>query len=125
MFGIAECAILTAMTRGSCFGVISILQNSVARHLRHLRERRLEHLCAGDRPLGLSVAEVEGGDSTYERMLAVGTQLRDDDGAQVLIMGCAGMAKFREPLQVALEVPVIDPVQAAASMATGAVAPSC
>ena len=125
VFGIAECAILTAMTRGSCFGVISILQNSVARHLRHLRERRLEHLCAGDRPLGLSVAEVEGGDSTYERMLAVGKQLRDDDDAQVLIMGCAGMAKFREPLQDALEVPVIDPVQAAASMAIGAVGVSC
>jgi Asp/Glu/hydantoin racemase len=121
VFGIAECAILTAMTRGSSFGVISILQNSVARHLRHLRERRLEHLCAGDRPLGLSVAQVESGDSTYERMLAVGTQLREDDGAQVLIMGCAGMAKFREPLQDALDVPVIDPVQAAASMAIGAV----
>jgi len=125
VFGIAECAILTAMTRGSCFGVISILQNSVARHLRHLRERRLEHLCAGDRPLGLSVAEVEGGDSTYERMLAVGTQLRNDDGAQVLIMGCAGMARFREPLQDVLEMPVIDPVQAAASMAIGVVGLSC
>jgi Asp/Glu/hydantoin racemase len=67
------------------------------------------------------VAEVESGDSTYERMLAVGAQLRDDDGAQVVIMGCAGMARFREPLQDALEVPVIDPVQAAASMATGVV----
>ena len=121
VFGIAECAVLTAMTRGSSFGVISILQNSVARHLRHLRERRLEHLCAGDRPLGLSVAQVESGDSTYERMLAVGTQLRDDDGAEVLIMGCAGMARFREPLQDALDVPVIDPAQAAASMAIGAV----
>ena len=121
VFGIAECAILTAMTRGSSFGVISILHNSVARHMRHLRERRLAHLCAGDRPLGLSVAQVESGDSTYERMLSVGTQLRDDDGAEVLIMGCAGMAKHRAPLQEALRVPVIDPAQAAVSMAIGAV----
>lgn len=121
VFGIAECAILTAMTRGSSFGVISILHNSVARHMRHLRERRLEHLCAGDRPLGLTVAQVESGDSTYERMLAVGTQLRDEDGAQVLIMGCAGMARHREPLQEALQVPVIDPAQAAVSMAIGTV----
>ena len=30
VFGIAECAILTAMTRGTSFGVISILANSVA-----------------------------------------------------------------------------------------------
>ena len=103
------------------FGVISILHNSVARHLRHLRERRLEHLCAGDRPLGLSVAEVEGGDSTYERMLTVGTALRDEDGAEVIIMGCAGMARHREALQDALGVPVIDPVQAAATIAIGTV----
>ena len=121
VFGIAECAILTAMTRGSSFGVISILHNSVARHMRHLRERRLEHLCAGDRPLGLTVAQVESGDSTYERMLAVGTQLRDEDGAQVLIMGCASMARHREPLQEALQMPVIDPAQAAVSMAVGTI----
>ena len=121
VFGIAECAILTAMTRGSSFGVISILHNSVARHFRHLRERGLAHLCAGDRPLGLTVAEVESGASTYERMLKVGTQLRDEDGAEVIVMGCAGMAKHRRPLQDALGVPVIDPTQAAASMAIGVV----
>ncbi|MFT5449644.1 MAG: allantoin racemase [Gammaproteobacteria bacterium] len=121
VFGIAECAILTAMTRGSSFGVISILQNSVARHMRHLRERRLEHLCAGDRALGLSVAEVESGDNTWSRMLSTGTALRDEDGAEVIIMGCAGMARHRIPLQDALGVPVIDPTQAATGMAIAAV----
>ena len=121
IFGIAECAILTAMTRGSSFGVISILQNSVARHMRHLRERRLDQLCAGDRPLGLSVAEVESGDSTWSRMLSTGTALRDEDGAEVIIMGCAGMARHRIPLQDALGVPVIDPTQAATGMAIAAV----
>lgn len=122
VFGIAECAVLTAMTRGSSFGVISILQNSVARHLRHLRERRLEHLCAGDRPLGLSVAEVASGESTYARMESVGERLRDDDGAEVIIMGCAGMARHRAPLERSLGIPVIDPAQAAASMALGTLA---
>ena len=42
VLGIAECAILTAMTRGSGFGVISILPDSIARHRRHLRERALD-----------------------------------------------------------------------------------
>ena len=121
VYGIAECAVLTAMTQGSKFGVISILGNSVARHYRHLRERRLDHLCAGDRPLGLTVAEVESGDSTFERMCEVGQRLRDDDGAEVVIMGCAGMAKHRLPLQQVLGLPVIDPAQAAASIAIGAV----
>ncbi len=122
VFGIAECAILTALSRGSSFGVISILEGSVARHMRHLRERQLQPLCAGDRPLGLSVAEVASGETTLERMKAVGRTLRDEDGAEVIIMGCAGMARHRRPLEDALGVPVIDPTQAAVTMAIGTVA---
>jgi Asp/Glu/hydantoin racemase len=43
------------------------------------------------------------------------------DGADVLIMGCAGMARHRRPLEDALGVPVIDPTQAAVAMAIGTV----
>src|SRR5690348_9548702 len=35
VLGIAECGILTAMTLGSKFGVIAILQKSIPRHLRY------------------------------------------------------------------------------------------
>ena len=122
VLGIAECAVLTALTRGASFGVISILPNSVARHRRHLRERALDGHCAGDRALGLTVAEVEGGAQTFARMCAVGRALRDEDGAEVIILGCAGMARHRRPLEAELGVPVIDPVQAAVTMAIGAVA---
>jgi len=68
VFGIAECAITTALTRGGQFGVIAILANSVGRHMRHMQERLLHPRCAGDRPLGLSVTDVEGGADTFERM---------------------------------------------------------
>jgi allantoin racemase len=122
VLGIAESAILTALTRGGSFGVISILSASIPRHEKHLRERNLHHQCAGDRALELSVAEVEAGTETFPRMLEIGTQLRDEDGAEVIIMGCAGMAKHRKPLEAALSMPVIDPTQAAASLAFGAVA---
>jgi allantoin racemase len=37
------------------------------------------------------------------------------------VMGCAGMARMRLPLEDALGIPVIDPTQAAAAMALGAV----
>ena len=36
-------------------------------------------------------------------------------------MGCAGMARHRRPLERALGIPVIDPTQAAVTMALGAV----
>ena len=121
VFGIAECAILTALTRAPSFGVISILSTSIQRHMRHLRERSLDARCAGDRALEMSVAEVESGERTYEKMVQVGRLLRDKDHAGAIIMGCAGMAKHRVPLERELGIPVIDPVQAAVGMAVTAV----
>jgi Asp/Glu/hydantoin racemase len=86
-----------------------------------MRERLLHNHCVGERALELTVAEVENSNDTYEKMLEVGTELRDKDGAEVIIMGCAGMAKYREALEKLLGVPVIDPTIAAAGMAINTV----
>ena len=69
----------------------------------------------------MSVAETASGENTLDRMIEVGTELRDMDSADVIVMGCAGMARHRRPLEAALGVPVIDPTQAAVVMAIGAV----
>jgi Asp/Glu/hydantoin racemase len=39
----------------------------------------------------------------------------------VIVLGCAGMARHRAPLEAALGIAVIDPTQAAVAMAIGAV----
>ena len=75
---------------------------------------------ASDRS-NMSVAETAAGERTLARMIEVGGALRDKDGADVIVMGCAGMARHRRPLEAALGVPVIDPTQAAVAMAIGAV----
>jgi Asp/Glu/hydantoin racemase len=121
VFGIAECGVLTALTRGGRFGVIAISQRSIARHVRYLRQMGLTERFAGERPLEMTVAETASGDRTLERMVDVGRQLKEQDGAETVIMGCAGMALHRKPLQDALGIPVIDPTQAAVAMALGAV----
>jgi Asp/Glu/hydantoin racemase len=54
-------------------------------------------------------------------MIEVGRMLVQQDGADVVVMGCAGMARHRAALQQALGIPVIDPIQAAISMVIGAV----
>jgi Asp/Glu/hydantoin racemase len=36
-------------------------------------------------------------------------------------MGCAGMARYRKPLQDELGIPVVEPTQAAVAMAIGRV----
>ena len=43
--------------------------------------------------------------------------LRDEFKANVILLGCAGMARYRQDLDGALEVPVIDPTQPATAAA--------
>ena len=122
VFGIAECGVLTALARGERFGVLAIAQRSIRRHIRYLRQMGLMERLAGERPLDMSVAETASGEQTLNKMIAVGSELRDTDGADVLVMGCAGMARHRKSLEDALGVPVIDPTQAAVTMAIGTLA---
>ena len=120
VFGIAECGVLTALARAERFGVIAIRQRSIARHMRYLRQMGLMDRLAGERPLELSVAE-SASEKTLPRMIEVGRALKERDGANAIVMGCAGMARHRAPLEDALGIPVIDPTQAAVTMAIGAV----
>ena len=57
VFGIAECGVLTALARAGRFGVIAIGQRSIPRHMRYLRQMALLERLAGERPLGMTVAE--------------------------------------------------------------------
>ncbi|SRR6266540_3332227 len=120
VFGIAECAVLTALARADRFGVIAILQRSIARHVRYLRQMGLTERFAGERPLEMSVAEAASGENALQRMIKVGSELKERDGARAIVMGCAGMARHRRRLEEALQIPVIDPTQAAVTMALGA-----
>ena len=119
--GIAECGILTALTLGHKFGVIAILRQSIARHLRYISALGVTDRLAAELPLGLGVTELGDEKKTFERMVESGRQLRDAHGADVIVMGCAGMAPYRKPLQDTLGLPVVEPTQAAVAMAIGRV----
>lgn len=121
VFGINEAGVLTALARGERFGVIAIRQRSIRRHVRYMRQMGLLERFAGERPLEMSVAETASGAGTLARMIEVGRALCELDGADIIVMGCAGMARHRQKLEDALGVPVIDPTQAAVAMAVGAV----
>ena len=121
VFGIAECGMLTAMTLGDRVGVISILNRSTPRHARQFRALGIAGRVAGDIAINLGVVALADEAVTLDRMTAVGQRLRDDRGAGVLVMACAGMARYRERLEQAAGLPVVDPTQAAVGFATAAV----
>ena len=121
VLGIAECGVLTALTRADNFGVIAIAQRSIRRHLRYLRQMGMIDRLAAERPLDMTVAETASGEGTLAKMISVGRAPKEEDGAGAIVMGCAGMARHRKGLEDALGIPVIDPTQAAVTMALGAV----
>ena len=121
VFGIAESAMATALTLGERFGIISILEDSIPRHARAIRAAGLDERFAGDIAIGVGVTDLAEDDSVLERLVSAGRRLKDDHGARVVILGCAGMASYRKRSENALRIPVVDPTQAATTLAIGAV----
>lgn len=117
VFGIQESGVLTALARADRFGVIAIAASSTLRHRRYMRRMGVLDRLAGDRPLDMTVDQTAQG-GAFPRLIEVGTDLIAD-GAEALVLGCAGMARHRAPLEARLGVPVIDPTQAATAMALG------
>jgi Asp/Glu/hydantoin racemase len=120
VLGIMECGLLTALTLGQRFGVIAILPTSIARHRRMINAMGIESRLANERAIGLPVVELADETKTLGRMIATARELRDD-GADSVVMGCAGMAQYRVRVQEAAGIPVVEPTQAAVAMAVGRV----
>jgi allantoin racemase len=121
VFGIAECGVLTALSIGQRFGVIAILPASVRRHLRYYGAMGVTDRLAAELPINVNVVDLANEELTSARMTDCGRTLRDVHGADVVVMGCAGMTKYRPVLEDELGIPVVDPTQAAVAMAVGRV----
>ena len=121
VLGISECGLLTALTLGHRVGVIAILRQSIPRHMRMFGSMGLTERVVAELPLGMSVVELADAARTRAGLLRVGKALRDEHLVDAIVLGCAGMAEHRQWLQDELGVSVVEPVQAAVSMALGRV----
>ncbi|OED41151.1 Asp/Glu racemase [Chromatiales bacterium (ex Bugula neritina AB1)] len=120
VFGIQESGLFSALQRGERVGVVALGLKSIARHLPYIRALGLESRLAAERPLHLSVAQSEEA-AAYPRIEEVARALVEQDMADTILVGCAGLARHCEALENALGIPVTEPTQAAVSQALGAV----
>lgn len=111
VIGIAEAAYYAALQLGQRFGVVSLGASSIARHAGHIETLGLTKRLAGDRSIDMTVAEGHSAAGAETAILRVADQLVTEDGADCLILGCAGLGARRSGLQQTLGLPVIDPVQ--------------
>ena len=119
-FGLGEAGMLAAMQRGMRFGIVALAESSVERQQRRVAELGIGARYAGSRAISLSVPELADAERTVAAMAKAGAKLVQQDGADVIVMGCAGMADYREELASALGRPIIEPTQAAIGAAVAA-----
>lgn len=123
VLGIAEASMLMACMLGHKFSVVTtneewepLLQDAV-RHFG-LAER-----CASVRSTGMPVLALESAspEETYQMILAASKRAIEQDGAEVICLGCAGMTGLDKKLEKELNVPVIDGVVGALKLIEGMV----
>ncbi|MAZ15385.1 MAG: hydantoin racemase [Ahrensia sp.] len=120
VIGVAEAGYYAALQFGRRFGVVSLGPASIARHALRIEGLGITARLAGDRSADLTVEQSGDEGLSRERVIETGKTLADRDGADVIVLGCAGMGNQRPFLQQAIGLPVIDPVQAGVAAAISA-----
>lgn len=120
VLGMFRCAVAAALTRAERFGIIGFTQKSLPRQRRALQSMGVEDRMAGWIPLDLPMEVLTDPVAPQGRIAAAARQLAEQ-GAEVIILGCAGMAGHVGVAMEASRLPVIEPCQAGATAAILAV----
>jgi allantoin racemase len=113
-----EATYALAITLGNKFGLLTEKQPRIAMKELHVRRAGLLQRLASIRALGLSTADLDAHpEETKRGGLALARRMIEEDGAEVIIMGCAAMSGYSDDIERELGVPVLDPTVVSFKMA--------
>jgi allantoin racemase len=119
---ICEASAHVAMMIGRAYSVVTTLQRSVPAIEDRLRLAGLWARCASVRASGMSTLEVDADpEDAVRAIVAEARRAVEADHAEVICLGCAGMAGLEEAITTELGVPVIDGIGAAVRLAEAVV----
>ncbi|MBN9157010.1 aspartate/glutamate racemase family protein [Microbacterium sp.] len=119
---ITEAAASTAMFLGRSYSVVTTLDRTVPLIEDRLILGGLHDRCASVRSSGMSVLELESDpERAVEAIAAEAQKAVEIDRAEVIVLGCGGMAELKDRVVELCGVPVVDGVQAAVAVAEGLV----
>jgi allantoin racemase len=121
--GIMEGSILYALPLGSRFSIVTTSPRWVPLLEEGVAMLGVQSRCASVRSSGLAVLDLDRLPHTEvcDRLAAEALRAVEEDEAEVILLGCAGMAGLQESVAAAAGVPVVDAVSAGVVM-TGALA---
>lgn len=111
--GIAEAAMHTATYLGRSFSVVTTLERTIGHAWDISRLYGLADRCAGIHACEIPVVDLETDPQARARITAECRAALSDDGSDVIVLGCAGMADLCAAISADIGVPVIDGVAAA------------
>ena len=118
VIGIEESTLHMAAMLGAKFSIMTPRKQRIPSKCEHVHIRGLSHFLASVRSLDLSVAETDSDPAkTKQRLMDVAKIAVEEDGAEVIIMGCAGMAGYAREIEETLSVKVLDPAAVALKIA--------
>jgi len=118
VIGIEEATLHIAAMLGARFSVLTPRKERIPSKEAHVHMRGLDYFLASVRSLDLSVAETDAHpEKTKKRILEVAQKAADEDGAEVIVLGCAGMAGYAPEIEEKLLVKVLDPTAVALKIA--------
>lgn len=119
---ITEAAASTAMYLGRSYSVVTTLDRTVPLIEDRLLLAGMMERCASVRSSGLGVLELESDpERAVEAIVAEAERAVREDRAEVIVLGCGGMAELKDRVVERCGVPVVDGVQAAVAVAEGLV----
>ena len=121
VFGIAESSMHMACLLGYKFSIVTVLERARPIFEELVKRVGLEAKCASIRTTPFLVLDIEKDPSVTIKVLTeAGRAAIREDGAEVICLGCAGMAGLDKPMEKELGVPVLDGVVCAVKMAEAA-----
>ncbi len=122
VIGTGEAAFHVASLICEKFAVVTTLDRSVGVIENNLIRYGLAARCVRVKATGLGVLSLEDPTSQgRHRIAAAIEEAKRDDGADAVVLGCAGMADLAAALSAQCGLPVVDGVAAAVTLAEGLV----
>jgi allantoin racemase len=114
--GPGQSSVALALQLGERYSILAPLDSAAKRVVPRLRAQGLADRLASVRGVGVSVVDLaKGANDAMDRIVTVGRRCIEEDGADVLVMGCMSMAfmGLEQELSAQLGAPIVSPVLSA------------
>jgi allantoin racemase len=118
VIGIEEATLHVAAMLGHKFAITTAFRNRVPTRELHARLRGVESAYACTLVLNMSVLEMDAKpEKAKARILELSRKAVEEDGVEVIILGCAGLSGYAKDVERGLGVVVLDPTSVALKIA--------